>query len=101
MAIGPRGAVAMSAARSWRPSALSSSSFASVKNRRPPGVSDSPCAWRRTKRSMPNSVSSRPIAAEIDGDETLIASAAAAIDPASPTATKYSSWRRVKRSGIR
>ena len=90
----------MSAARSCRPSAASSRSFASPKKRRPPGVSDSPCACWRTKSWMPNSASSWAIAAEIDGEETLTASEAAAMLPAWPTATKYSSWRRVKRSGM-
>ena len=40
------------------------------------------------------------MAAEIDGDDTLTFSAARAIEPAPPTATKYSSWRRVKRRSI-
>ena len=39
-------------------------------------------------------------AAEIEGGETWVRSAAAAMLPASPTATKYSSWRSVKRRGI-
>ena len=38
--------------------------------------------------------------AEMDGGETFTCSAALAIDPASPTATKYSSCLRVKRSGM-
>lgn len=38
--------------------------------------------------------------AEIDGGETFTCSAALAMEPASPTATKYSSCLRVKRSGM-
>lgn len=49
----------------------------------------------------PNSVSSCTMEAEIEGGETLTCSAALAIEPASPTATKYSSCLKVKRSGMR
>ena len=40
------------------------------------------------------------MAAEIEGLETLTFSAASAIEPLSPTATRYSNWRRVNRKGI-
>ena len=69
--------------------------FCRVEEAPPPGVRDKPWACWRTKSSTPNSASNWETAAEIEGGDMLIRSDAAAMLPASPTATKYSSCRKV------
>src|SRR4051812_27623376 len=49
------------------------------------------------KSCTPSSVSRLEMAVEIDGCEMLMRSEARVIEPVSPAATKYSSWRKVKR----
>src|SRR4051794_10177035 len=49
------------------------------------------------KSSTPSSVSRLEMAVEIEGCEILMRSDASVMLPVSPAATKYSSWRKVKR----
>src|SRR6188474_2219030 len=53
------------------------------------------------KSCTPSSLSRLEMAVEIDGCEMLMRSEASVIEPVSPAATKYSSWRKVKRIRLR